>query len=73
MSTYELPKTYDFKETEQRIYEIWEKGGYFQPHNDPNKPDFDPSRSSRLSSPSRRPMSPANCTPAMPCSSALKI
>jgi valyl-tRNA synthetase len=42
MSTYELPKTYDFKETEQRIYKMWESGGYFQPHNDPNKPDFDP-------------------------------
>jgi valyl-tRNA synthetase len=42
MSTYELPKAYDFKDTERRIYEMWEKGGYFQPHNDPNKPDFDP-------------------------------
>jgi valyl-tRNA synthetase len=40
--TYELPKTYDFKETEGRIYAMWESGGYFQPHNDPNKPDFDP-------------------------------
>ncbi|MCX7755677.1 MAG: valine--tRNA ligase [Anaerolineales bacterium] len=40
--TYELPKTYDFKNTEQRIYAMWEAGGYFQPHNDPNKPDFDP-------------------------------
>ncbi len=43
MSTYELPKTYDFKDTEKRIYEAWESGGYFMPHNDPNKPDFDPS------------------------------
>ncbi len=42
MSKYELPKTYDFKSTEPRIYERWEKGGYFKPHNDPNKPDFDP-------------------------------
>ena len=42
MTTYELPKAYDFKETEKRIYDMWEKGGYFQPHNDPNKPDFDP-------------------------------
>lgn len=42
MSNYELPKTYDFKSTEKRIYEMWESGGYFQPHNDPNKPDFDP-------------------------------
>ncbi|PWH12166.1 MAG: valine--tRNA ligase [Anaerolineae bacterium] len=40
--THELPKTYDFKSTEQRIYAMWEAGGYFQPHNDPNKPNFDP-------------------------------
>ncbi len=38
----ELPKAYDFKSTEPRIYEMWEAGGYFQPHNDPNKPGFDP-------------------------------
>ncbi len=42
MSKQELPKAYDFKSTEPRIYEAWEKGGYFKPHNDPNKPDFDP-------------------------------
>lgn len=42
MSKYDLPKAYDFKETEQKIYEMWEKGGYFQPHNDPNKAGFDP-------------------------------
>ena len=42
MSKYELPKAYDFRATEARIYEMWEKGGYFKPHNDPNKPDFDP-------------------------------
>jgi valyl-tRNA synthetase len=42
MSKYELPKTYDFKATESRIYEMWEKGGYFKPHNDPNKSDFNP-------------------------------
>jgi valyl-tRNA synthetase len=41
--TKELPKTYDFKSTEPRIYAMWEAGGYFQPWNDPNKPDFDPS------------------------------
>jgi valyl-tRNA synthetase len=44
MTEYQLPKTYDFKSTEPRIYEMWEKGGYFKPSNDPNKPDFDPSR-----------------------------
>jgi valyl-tRNA synthetase len=42
MANYELPKAYDFKATESRIYELWEKGGYFKPWNDPDKPDFDP-------------------------------
>jgi valyl-tRNA synthetase len=42
MSKQELPKAYDFKSTEPRIYEMWETGGYFKPYNDPNKPDFDP-------------------------------
>ncbi|MGD8402767.1 MAG: valine--tRNA ligase [Anaerolineales bacterium] len=42
MSKYELPKAYDFKDTESRIYEMWQKGGYFKPWNDPNEPDFDP-------------------------------
>jgi valyl-tRNA synthetase len=42
MSKYELPKAYDFKATESRIYEMWQKGGYFKPWNDPNEPDFDP-------------------------------
>ena len=40
--TKELPKAYDFKSTESRIYAMWEAGGFFKPHNDPNKPDFDP-------------------------------
>jgi valyl-tRNA synthetase len=42
MSKQELPKAYDFKSTEPRIYAMWETGGYFKPRNDPNKPDFDP-------------------------------
>lgn len=42
MTKHELPKAYDFKNTESRIYAMWEKGGYFKPHNDPNKPGFDP-------------------------------
>ena len=42
MTKHELPKAYDFKSTEPRIYEMWESGGYFQPWNDPNKPGFDP-------------------------------
>jgi len=42
MTRHELPKAYDFKSTEPRIYALWEAGGFFQPHNDPNKPGFDP-------------------------------
>ncbi len=42
MTRKELPKAYDFKSTESRIYAMWETGGYFQPWNDPNKPGFDP-------------------------------
>ncbi len=43
MTEYQLPKAYDFKSTEPRVYEMWEKGGYFRPSNDPLKPGFDPS------------------------------
>jgi valyl-tRNA synthetase len=42
MTKHELPKAYDFKDTEPRIYAMWETGGYFRPWNDPNKPGFDP-------------------------------
>jgi valyl-tRNA synthetase len=42
MTKQELPKAYDFKATESRIYAMWETGGFFKPHNDPNKPGFDP-------------------------------
>ena len=44
MSENELPKAYDFKNTEARIYAMWEAGGYFKPSNDPNLPGFDPER-----------------------------
>ncbi len=44
MTEYQLPKAYDFKSTEPRIYKMWEQGGYFRPTNDPNKPDFDPTK-----------------------------
>lgn len=44
MATRDLPKAFDFKSTENRIYEWWEKQGYFQPDNDPNKPGFNPDR-----------------------------
>jgi valyl-tRNA synthetase len=44
MTEYQIPKAYDFKSTEPRIYEMWEQGDYFKPSNDPNKPDFDPNK-----------------------------
>lgn len=40
----QLPKAYDFNTTEKRIYEWWEKSGYFKPANDPNQPGHDPSK-----------------------------
>jgi len=44
MPSFELPKTYDFQGTEQRIYHWWEENGYFEPVNDPNQDGHDPSR-----------------------------
>jgi len=38
-----LPKTYDFKATEERLYAWWEENGWFKPSNDPAQPGFDPS------------------------------
>ena len=42
MSKQTLPKTYDFSTTEERIYQMWEERGYFQPSNQPQNKDFDP-------------------------------
>ena len=39
---YNLPQRYDFKATEERIYQLWESSGYFHPRNDPDSPDHDP-------------------------------
>ena len=39
-----LPKAYDFKNTEKRLYSWWENSGFFQPENDPKMPDFDPTK-----------------------------
>jgi valyl-tRNA synthetase len=44
MPEYILPKTYDFKATEQRIYQWWVESGYFKPSNDPGRPGHDPSK-----------------------------
>jgi len=46
MTAIQLPKAYDFKATEKRLYSWWEEQGYFQPSNDPRKPDFDPTQKS---------------------------
>lgn len=42
MPEFKLPKTYDFKNTEERVYQWWENNGFFQPSNDPHKAGFDP-------------------------------
>ncbi len=42
MDLFKLPKTYDFKDTEEKIYSRWEEQGFFKPSNDPNHPGFDP-------------------------------
>ncbi|HCU99084.1 MAG TPA: valine--tRNA ligase, partial [Chloroflexi bacterium] len=36
-----IPKQYDFKSTEERLYKWWESEGYFKPHNQPQNDDFD--------------------------------
>lgn len=53
----DLPKAYDFKSTEQRIYDWWEKNGFFSPSNDPMKPGFDPGKKAFVIS-----IPPANVT-----------
>ena len=42
MEKTSLPKTYDFENTEESIYAMWEERGYFKPFNDPHDDDFDP-------------------------------
>jgi valyl-tRNA synthetase len=44
MSDHTLSKAYDFKDTEERIYQWWWENGYFKPANDPSSLDFDPTR-----------------------------
>ena len=38
--TAELPKNYDPKSVEPRLYEFWEKGGFFHEEPDPARPPF---------------------------------
>lgn len=40
----ELPKAYEFSNVEEKLYEWWEKEGFFKPANDPDSPDFDPGK-----------------------------
>ncbi len=40
MPTKDMPKTYDFKSTEQRLYDWWEKQGYFKPRGEADAPRF---------------------------------
>ncbi len=44
MDTDMLPKKYDFKSVEARLYKFWEENGYFKPTNDPNLPGHDPTK-----------------------------
>jgi len=43
MKKHTLPKAYDFNQTEDRIYQMWEENRYFEPTNQPHDPDHDPS------------------------------
>ncbi len=36
----ELPKTYDHRKVEERLYRMWEEGGFFTPKIDPAKKPF---------------------------------
>ena len=42
MTAFDLPKTYDFESTEQRLYQWWEENGWFKPENsrDPDGKPF---------------------------------
>jgi valyl-tRNA synthetase len=39
-----MPKAYDYRATEQKLYRWWEENGWFKPSNDPNRPGFDASK-----------------------------
>ena len=36
----ELPKVYEPKQVEDRIYKMWEDGGYFRPTGDADRKPF---------------------------------
>ncbi len=72
MSRTELPKTYDFSATEEKLYQWWWEKGYFKPWNDPNKADFDPDHKPYVIS-FRRQTLRGNCISVTGCSSQWKI
>lgn len=39
-STQDIPRAYDPKTTEQRLYQFWMDGGFFQPRVDPSREPF---------------------------------
>ena len=40
MAEFSLPKTYSFKDVEERLYQTWEQAGYFRPSEDSSRPPF---------------------------------
>jgi hypothetical protein len=72
MTLPSLPKAYDFKLVEHRIYQMWEQQGFFKPTNDPNQPGFDPGRKPFVIS-DLHPTLQASFTWDMPCLSPWKI
>ncbi len=66
--TRELPKTYNFNETEERIYQWWWERGYFKPSNDPNDADFDPNQTPFVIS-----IPPANVTGSLHLGHAMVV
>ena len=40
MPDHDLPKTYDFRSVEERLYEWWETSGYFKPRPSPTRSPF---------------------------------
>ena len=40
----DLPKAYEFSSVEEKLYEWWEREGFFKPSNDPQSSEFDPNR-----------------------------
>ncbi|MEW6568719.1 MAG: valine--tRNA ligase [Chloroflexota bacterium] len=40
MTDYHLPKTYDFRSVEQRLYAWWESSGFFRPRPNPGRKPF---------------------------------